>query len=80
MGNQTSSNKKETLPIDTIFSLPANIPVWPQGAHFLPFLLDFIVCFLMFISNVFTPSTPFNKKIFAYRKKKVFSYELQHYM
>ncbi|CAL0335133.1 unnamed protein product [Lupinus luteus] len=31
MGNETSSDKKETLPIDTTFCLPANIPAWPQG-------------------------------------------------
>nr|KYP38567.1 hypothetical protein KK1_040176 [Cajanus cajan] len=34
MGNQSSSNKIETLPIDTKFKLPANIPVWPQGGGF----------------------------------------------
>ncbi|TKY49451.1 Vacuolar protein sorting-associated protein 62 [Spatholobus suberectus] len=40
MGNQSSSNKKETLPIDTTFKLPANIPVWPQGGGFATGIID----------------------------------------
>ncbi|OIW11701.1 hypothetical protein TanjilG_12220 [Lupinus angustifolius] len=40
MGNQTFSKKKETLPIDTMFNLPANIPVWPQGDGFANGIID----------------------------------------
>ncbi|KAK7243747.1 hypothetical protein RIF29_38558 [Crotalaria pallida] len=40
MGNQTSSNKNETLPIDTTFHLPANVPVWPQGGGFASGIID----------------------------------------
>ncbi|KAK7324124.1 hypothetical protein VNO77_27646 [Canavalia gladiata] len=40
MGNQSSSDKKETLPIDTTFKLPANLPVWPQGGGFASGIID----------------------------------------
>ncbi|XP_057455308.1 hypothetical protein At1g04090-like [Lotus japonicus] len=40
MGNLVSSGKKETLPIDTTFKLPANIPVWPQGDGFASGIID----------------------------------------
>ncbi|XP_054814697.1 hypothetical protein At1g04090-like [Prosopis cineraria] len=34
MGNQSSSNKRKALPIDSPFKLPAGTPVWPQGDGF----------------------------------------------
>ncbi|OIV92523.1 hypothetical protein TanjilG_02286 [Lupinus angustifolius] len=40
MGNQTSSINKETLPIDTTFNLPSNIPLWPQGGEFASGIID----------------------------------------
>ncbi|XP_027343644.1 uncharacterized protein LOC113856150 [Abrus precatorius] len=40
MGNQCFSDKKESLPINTTFKLPANIPVWPQGGGFASGIID----------------------------------------
>jgi hypothetical protein len=46
MGNQSSSNQIKSLPIDTTFKHPANIPTLPQGTHLFPFLLDIITTYL----------------------------------
>ncbi|MED6177465.1 hypothetical protein PIB30_098376 [Stylosanthes scabra] len=40
MGSKASSNKNTTLPIDTTFKLPANIPVWPKGDGFASGIID----------------------------------------
>lgn len=38
MGNR-SSNTSKPLPIETLFKFPADIPVWPQGSHFISLIL-----------------------------------------
>ncbi|CAK8534658.1 unnamed protein product [Lathyrus sativus] len=41
MGNlSSSSNQKKSLPIDTTFKLPSNIPTWPQGGGFGSGIID----------------------------------------
>ncbi|XP_004488551.1 hypothetical protein At1g04090-like [Cicer arietinum] len=40
MGNQSTTSQKKSLPIDTTFKLPANLPVWPQGGEFGSGIID----------------------------------------